>query len=69
MCLFFNNSSKKQITTLVCINAAGQVVPPMHVFPGERFHCNPVESGVYGSYIWRSSNGWMDSDFVLWLVI
>ena len=30
-----NNSSKQQITTLVCINAAGQVIPPMHIFPGE----------------------------------
>ena len=46
MCLFFNNSSKQQITTLVCISAAGQVVPPMHVFPGEPFHGNPVEGGV-----------------------
>ena len=63
-----NNSSKQQITTLVCVNAAGQVVPPMHVFPGERFHCNPVEGGVYGSYMGRSSNGWMDSDlFYGWL--
>ena len=29
-----SSSSKEQITTLVCINAAGQSIPPMHVFPG-----------------------------------
>ena len=54
-----NNYSKQQITSLVCINAASRVVPPMHVFPGERFHGNPVEGGVYGSYMGRSCNSWM----------
>ena len=40
----------------------------MHAFPGERFHCNPVEGGIYGSYMGRSSNDWMDSDlFYGWL--
>ena len=70
MCLFFklNNFSRQLITTLVCINAAGQVVLPMHVFPGDQFHGNAVEGGVYGSYVGRLSNGWMDSDiFYGWL--
>ena len=64
-----NNSSKQQITTLVCINAAGQVMPPMHIFPGEQFHYNPLEGGVYGTYFGRSSPGWMDSElFYGWLM-
>ena len=29
-----SSSSKEQITALACINAAGQSIPPMHIFPG-----------------------------------
>ena len=47
--------SKKQITTLVCVSAAGQVIPPMHIFPGERFRFNPLEGGVYGLH----QDGWI----------
>ena len=36
-------SSKQQITTLVCINAAGGTIPPMHIFPGVRFSYNRME--------------------------
>ena len=32
------SSNKQQLTTLACINASGSAIPPMHVFPGERFH-------------------------------
>ena len=63
-----SSSSKEQITTLACVNAAGQAIPPMHVFPGQRFHYNPLENGVVGTYLGRSESGWMDSDlFDGWL--
>ena len=29
--------TKTEITMLVAANAAGNVIPPMHVFPGIRF--------------------------------
>lgn len=62
------SSSKQQITTLACINAAGNVIPPTHVFPGERFRSNPLEGAVYGTYMGRSTSGWMDSElFNGWL--
>ena len=36
------SSNKQQITVLCCISAAGGVVPPMRIFPGERFGYNPL---------------------------
>ena len=46
--MYYSSSSKGQITTLACINAAGGTVPPMHVFPGVRFARNPMEGCVEG---------------------
>lgn len=63
-----SSSSKQQITTLACINAAGQAIPPMHIFPGQRFRSNPLEGSVHGAYLGRSPSGWMDSElFHGWL--
>ena len=62
------SSSKQQITTLACINAAGSAIPPMHVFPGERFRSNPLEGAVHGAYLGRSTSGWMNAElFNGWL--
>ena len=62
------SASKQQITTLACINAAGSAIPPMHIFPGERFRSNPLEGAVHGAYLGRSPSGWMDSDlFYGWI--
>lgn len=55
-------SNKRQITTLCCISAAGGVVSPMHIYPGERFGYNPLEGGVDGAYFGKSPNGWMCQD-------
>jgi len=39
------SNTKEQITTLCAISAAGNVMPPMHVFPGERFRgYNPMQN-------------------------
>ena len=68
-CMYsLNNPGKQQITTLVCVNATGQAIPPMYIFPGERFHFEPLKDGIYGSYLGRSASGWMDSAlFYGWL--
>ena len=58
------SDTKTQITTLVAANAAGNVIPPMHVFPGIRFRYNPLEGCAEG----RSDNGWMVTElFYGWL--
>lgn len=63
-----NSGNKQQITTLVCYNAAGEIIPPSHIFPGERFRENPIKGGVPNAYMGRSENGWMDSSlFYGWL--
>ena len=61
-------SSKQQITTLVCINAAGSSIPPMHIFPGIRFSYNPMEGCVDGAYFGKSDSGWITQElFYGWL--
>ena len=61
-------SSKQQITTLVCINAAGSTIPPMHIFPGVRFSYNPMEGCVDGAYFGKSDSGWITQElFYGWL--
>ena len=63
-----SSGNKQQITTLACYNAAGEVIPPYHVFPGERFKQNPLQDGVPNSYFGRSENGWMTTPlFYGWL--
>ena len=65
------SSSKTQITTLLCHNAAGQFINPMLVFPGKAFRHDFMDrfyqhnlNAVFG----RSSNGWMDADlFKTWI--
>lgn len=36
--------TKEQITCLCAISAAGETIPPMHVFTGVRFKYNPMEA-------------------------
>ena len=62
------SGNKQQITTLACYNAAGDVVPPFHIFPGECFKENPLKDAVPNSYFGRSDNGWMTASlFYGWL--
>ena len=62
------SGNKQQITTLACYNAAGDVVPPFHVFPGVLFKENPLKGAVPNAYMGRSENGWMTTDlFYGWL--
>ena len=54
--------SKEQITTLCAANAAGNVLPPMHIFSGERFKSNPMNDCVENAYFGRSPKGWMSTE-------
>lgn len=60
--------SKELITTLCAANAAGDVIPPMHIFSGVRFKSNPLEGSVGNAYMGRSPNGWISIElFYGWL--
>lgn len=61
-------NSKEQITTLCAISAAGNIIPPMHFYPGKRFKYNSLNNAVPGSYMGKSDNGWMTTElFYGWL--
>ena len=60
--------SKEQITCLCAANAAGDVLPPMQVFAGERFRYNPMANCIPNAYFGRSANGWINTElFFGWL--
>ncbi|XP_053392934.1 uncharacterized protein LOC128555225 [Mercenaria mercenaria] len=62
-----SSSNKQQITVMVCFSAFGNYVPPLIVYPGERFRDTGIEAfptAIYG----HTHNGWMDSElFVAFL--
>jgi len=61
-------NSKEQITTFCAANAAGDTLPPMHIFPGERFKTNPMSRCVDGVYFGRTPNGWISTElFYGWI--
>ena len=61
-------SSREKITTLCAISASGNIIPPMHLFPGQRFKYNPLEGCVPGAYFGKSPSGWMTTElFYGWL--
>ena len=41
------SDTKQQMTTLCAVNAAGDIVPPTHIFSGERYKSNPMEGCVH----------------------
>ena len=62
------SDTKEQITTLCAISAAGDVIPPMHIFSGQRFRYNPLEGGVSEAYFAKSEKGWITTElFYGWL--
>ena len=62
------SAKKEQITTLVAVSASGGIIPPFHIFPGERFNYNPLEGGVDGAYFGKSPNGWITTElFYGWM--
>ena len=63
-----HGSNKEQITTLCAISAAGETIPPMHIFPGQCFGYNPLRDSVPGAYFGKSPSGWIDLElFYGWM--
>ncbi|CAG2246721.1 unnamed protein product [Mytilus edulis] len=62
------SADKSQITVLACMSATAHTyLPPMLVFPGERFRYNPLE-GFTEAVLGRTKTGWMDSElFYTWV--
>ena len=63
----FGNSDKTQMTVMAAASASGHFIPPMIIYPGQRFSYNPLD-GFEEAAFGRSENGWMDSEvFIGWL--
>ncbi|XP_060583014.1 uncharacterized protein LOC132739337 [Ruditapes philippinarum] len=58
------SSDKTQITVMACLNASGDYMPPLIVYPGQRFRDDAL-SGFPEAIYGHSANGWMDSDLFL----
>ena len=52
----FSYSDKTQITVLACMSGSGHFLPPMIVYPGQRFLQNPLE-GFPDAVLGRCDNG------------
>ena len=62
-----NDHVKTQITILTCASAAGNIMKPMLIFPGIKFHYNPL-AGFKEAVFAKSSKGWLESEvFESWL--
>ena len=60
-----HSDSKCQITTPVAANAAGSMIPPMHIFPGKRSSYNAMEGAVAGAYMGEAiMDGWSHNFFM-----
>ena len=57
---FVSSGNKAQITVVGCVNAAGQILPPMVVWNRKTMNPNLAIGEVPGTYYGLSPNGWMD---------
>ena len=62
------SGNKTNITIVVCANAAGEVIPPMVIFKGERFNHEWSQGEIPNTLYCMSPQGWIDHElFVEWL--
>ncbi|XP_033731184.1 LOW QUALITY PROTEIN: uncharacterized protein LOC117320803 [Pecten maximus] len=54
-------SDKTQITVMACMNAVGNYMPPMILYPGERFRDVGIAKFPEAIFA-HTPNGWMDTD-------
>ena len=57
-----SSGNKTQITVVVCANAAGNVIPLMVIFKGERLNHDLTKGEVLGTLYGMSENGWIDRE-------
>ena len=63
-----SSPSKEQITTLVCGFANGTVLPPYHLYPGQRLNAQWTQDAVPDSYFGVTAKGWMETEaFYAWI--
>lgn len=58
------SNNKQQITVMACMNANGDFMPPLIIYPGQRLRDTGMEGfpeAIYGV----SNKGWMDSDLFI----
>lgn len=67
-CYQVSSPSKEQITTMVCAFANGNVLPPFHVYPGQRINSQWTQDSVPEAYFSVTDKGWMETDvFYGWI--
>ena len=57
-----SSGNKTQITVVVCASAAGNVIPPMVIFKGERLNHELTKGEVPGTLYGLLENGWIDHE-------
>ncbi|XP_033760780.1 jerky protein homolog-like [Pecten maximus] len=57
-------NTKQQITVMACFNALGDYVPPLIVYPGQRFRDTGIQAFPEAIYA-HSENGWMYKELFL----
>ncbi|XP_074106388.1 uncharacterized protein LOC141532112 [Cotesia typhae] len=57
-----NTNDKENITTLFMVNAAGDMVPPMIVYPYQRIPHNVSKDVPNGWFVSGSTSGWMTAE-------
>ena len=69
MCMEKLVTRRSRSDTSSCVaNAAGDVLPPMQVFAGQRFRYNPMVNCIPNAYFGCSANGWINTElFFGWL--
>ena len=67
-CYLVSSPSKEQITTMVCAFANGMMLPPFHVYPGQRINSDWTQDSVPEAYFEVTEKGWMETDLLYgWL--
>ena len=53
---------------LCAASAAGNTIPPMNIFAGQRFRYNPLDGCITGAFFGKSEKGWITTElFYGWL--
>lgn len=62
------NSTRQNITVMVCCSATGHYLPPLIIFPYKRMPSYNLLDGFQEASFQISANGWINTDvFLIWL--
>ena len=54
----FGNSDKTQMTVMAAASASGHFIPPMIIYPGQRFSYNPLDGFEEAAFGGQRMDGW-----------